>query len=276
MCNCGRVAVLIRCKDCGARCLVPYRCGARTCPICCRRAAAAISDRIAARVAVHDLEMEAERWDGPGAPQKRGWKHVVLTSRALADEDARFEARLLRSCVLAVRKAVSRWWRLTSWGAQKRDAGTRRKRARRDTSYVGAVEIAPAFVYVQAVRGPDGIARALQEVLKYATKGEKDRRTQARHAAAVEVAFRGVKRISIGGALRKVRIEKTDGAGDDARPDDLHATKQLTCACGSVGAWIHEGFVDPKTVAFNGGYGPVTEVVQKYFESLAERSAWVE
>ena len=307
MFNCGRAGILVQCKECGARHIVPYRCGARTCPPCARRAAAAIADRVLARARVHDLLMEVEPWDGPGRVQKRGWRFITLTTRALGEVEDRFDPRILRQRVLEVRKAASRFWRRTPWGAQTRDLQSGRKRARRDTSYVLAVEIAPggmvhahlavygeyvsqsqlqavwgetlgekAWVDVRAVRGPRGVCGALREVLKYATKGETDRRTQAVHAAAVEVAFRGVKRISIGGALRKVRIDDAAAGVDDARPEDLHDTRQLECECGSVGAWSWEGFVDPRTVRFNGGYGPVGEDVQAYLEGLAERRTGVE
>ncbi|MGH7690544.1 MAG: transposase zinc-binding domain-containing protein, partial [Gemmatimonadaceae bacterium] len=52
--NCGVGAVQLKCKACSTTHLVPFRCGARTCPTCARIAAAAIAGRIAARVAVHD------------------------------------------------------------------------------------------------------------------------------------------------------------------------------------------------------------------------------
>ena len=70
--QCGLSAVQLNCKCCSASTLVPFRCGAQTCPTCARLGAAAVADRTAARVAVHDLLMEAEPWDGSGSTQKRG------------------------------------------------------------------------------------------------------------------------------------------------------------------------------------------------------------
>ena len=76
-----------------------------------------------------------------------------------------------------------------------------------------------AFIWATAIRGgAQGIARALREVLKYATKGEKGIRASAERAAAVEVAFRNIKRLSIGGALRKIRIADCEGRSEDAKP----------------------------------------------------------
>jgi hypothetical protein len=62
--ECGRGAVQLDCKACAATHLVPFHCGARTCPSCARRGAAAIAERVASRVAVHDIIMESENWDG--------------------------------------------------------------------------------------------------------------------------------------------------------------------------------------------------------------------
>lgn len=287
--DCGRAALLVTCGNCKVQRLVPYRCSARTCPACSRRAVAGICDRIAARVSVHDLIMEAEPWDGPGgSKQCRSWRHVVLTSKAPLSTDERFDPALLRDGVLRVRRAAPRFWRNTVWGAQVRDRGTGRKRSRRDTSYVLGQEIAPggmvhihmlvygeyvpqavlqgawssalgqrAIVHVTTVRGNGGVAKAIREALKYASKGEKGTRDEARHAAAVEIAFRKVKRLSIGGALRTIKIDDATAKTDDGKPEDLTDDRRLVCeSCGSVGRWIREGWVSPKVVAANGGYGP--------------------
>ncbi len=238
--------------------------------------AAAIADRTARRLSLHDLLQEAQPWDGPCTSQQlRSWRHITLTTRASDDIEARFEASELRRRVLEVRGAASRFWRKTVWGAQKRDQTTGNKRARRDTSYVLAVEVArrgmvhahmlvfgeyvpkarlealwadaigePAFIFVQTVRGSEGVAAAVRETLKYATKGEKDLRTQAEHAAAVEIAFRNVKRVSIGGALRRVHSEDQPKDCDDGLADDLHAKHALVCiACGLLGEWSWGGVV---------------------------------
>ncbi len=287
--DCGRAALLVTCGNCKVQRLVPYRCGARTCPACSRRVVAGICDRIAARVSVHDLIMEGEPWDGPGASkQRRSWRHVVLTSKTPLTTNEKFDPALLRDRVLRVRQAASKFWRNTAWGAQVRDRETGRKRSRRDTSYVLGQEIAPggmvhihllvygeyipqavlqgawssalgqrAIVYVTTVDGNGGVAKVTREALKYATKGEKGTRDEARHAAAVEVAFRRVKRLSIGGALRTIKIDDATATTDDAKPEDLTDDRRLVCeSCGSVGRWIREGWISPKVVVANGGYGP--------------------
>jgi hypothetical protein len=99
------------------------------------------------------------------------------------------------------------------------------------------------------------VSKAIREALKYTTKGEKGARDQARHAAAVEIAFRNVKRVSIGGALRNVRLGDSTGPDEDAKPEDLHAVKQLKCeGCGSHGPWEWGGNVSAEKVVANGGY----------------------
>lgn len=288
--ECGRAGVLIACGACGTRHLVPYRCSARTCPVCSRRHAARIAERTARRVTVHDLTMEAEPWDGHTPyRQSRRWRHITLTTPADHDLEVRFEPVALARLIRAIREATSRFWRKTPYGTQKRDSATRRKRARRDTSYIAGIEVAPggmvhvhmlvygeyvpqallqrlwgealgqpAFVFVQAVKGSDGIDAAIRETLKYATKGERDVRTQARHAAAVEIAFWNVKRLSVGGALRRVRVDDQPAGGDDGLPEDVHSSHELACgACGAVGSWQWGGVVAPAAVLENGGYGVV-------------------
>jgi hypothetical protein len=250
-------------------------------------AAAAIADRVAARVAVHDLIMEAAPWDGPGRSQRRSWRLVTLTTRATPDVQSRFERRQLRRQVRRVRNAFSRFWRSLDWGRQVRIDDHRRKRSRRDTSYILALEVSPqgmvhvhalvfgeyidqrtleaewsravgekARVDVRAVRGADGVAGALREVLKYATKGQKGARTQADRAAAVEIAFRNVHRVALGGAVRRVHIIESAGATEDVREEDLHNRRVLSCEeCGVVGEWKWVGLVSESLVIENGGFG---------------------
>jgi hypothetical protein len=113
-----------------------------------------------------------------------------------------------------------------------------------------------ARVDVRAVRGPNGVRDALREVLKYATKGEKGARTQVGHAAAVEIAFRNVHRVGLGGAVRRVKIVDRAGATEDVREDDLHDRHVLSCEeCGVVGEWRWVGVVDEGIVIENGGFG---------------------
>ena len=285
--ECGLGAIQLNCKCCSAPHLVPFRCGARTCSTCAPIAAAAIVDRIAARVAVHDVLMLGEPWDGQGSEQQRSWRLVTLTTRADADVEARFTPLTLRRQVRRVRKAFPRLWRSLDWGRQVRDSDTRRKRSRRDTSYVFALEVSPqgmvhvhALVYgeyipqgkleaawgaavreharvdVRTVSDPEGVAGALREVLKYATKGEKGSRSQPERAAAVELAFRNVHRVGLGGAVRRVKLTELDGATEDVRGADLHNERALSCeSCGVVGEWTWVGMVSRGIVAENGGFG---------------------
>jgi hypothetical protein len=113
-----------------------------------------------------------------------------------------------------------------------------------------------ARVDVRAVKSEKGIAGALREVLKYATKGEKGQRTQAERAAAVESAFRNVHRIALGGAIRKIRIADSSGSSEDVRTTDLHELRVMSCEeCGVVGEWKWVGIVDEGIVQENGGFG---------------------
>jgi hypothetical protein len=93
-------------------------------------------------------------------------------------------------------------------------------------------------------------------VLKYVTKGEKGHREQAEHAAAVELAFRNVHRVALGGALRNIRISEGQGASDDVRAEDLYQDRGVACTlCGVVGDWHWVGVVSAGVVEENGGFG---------------------
>lgn len=287
--QCGLSAVQLCCKGCETPHIVPFRCGARTCPTCAPLGARALAARVGARVAVHDLIMEQERWDGVGPKQRRSWRMVTLTSHADDDLNARFDSAALRARVRHVRAAFGRFWRLSTWGMQVRPDGSGRKRSRRDTSYIYAQEVSPrgmvhAHVLVYGeyvsqstiqhwweramgedarvdVRGITGVADALREVLKYATKGEKGIRSRASRAASVELSLRNVHRIGIGGALRKVKVTGSDQDSDDVTAEDLHATVELHChACGVIGWWRWSGIVEPAIVIENGGFGPLRHV----------------
>jgi hypothetical protein len=113
-----------------------------------------------------------------------------------------------------------------------------------------------ARVDVRAVKSLAEMAGALREVLKYATKGEKGARTQASRAAAVEIAFRNVHRIGLGGAVRRITIPESSGESEDVREEDLHATRVLACEeCGVVGEWKWIGVVSSAIVLENNGFG---------------------
>ncbi len=296
MAECGRGAVAIACVPCGAPHIMPLRCGSRTCPTCAPKAAAALADRTAARIAVHDLIMESTPWDGPGRKQRRSWRLVTLTCPATTCLEDRYDHKALRRQVKRVRRAFGRFWRATAWGRQVRTPGDRSKRSRIDTSYVLAEEASPrlmihvhALIYgeyvdqkkiqaawgqalgtsapvvdVRAVRGgAAGVAGALKEVLKYTCKGEKGPR-QAAHAAAVELAFRSVRRIEFGGALRKIKLPESSGDTEDVKPEDLHATHAASCeVCGAVGQWQWIGTLPASVVELNGGYGLARDYVPR-------------
>jgi len=247
--------------------------------------------KIGARILEHDRLISDSAWDGPGKPLQRGWKLLTLTLRADGDVDARFEPDLLQRQIRAMSALYREFWRRTAWGRQLRDPWSKRKRARRDTSYIVAFEVSPegvahlhALVFaefipqaqlsalwqeltgtsyivdIRAVRG--AVALALREVLKYATKGEKGDLRQAQHAAAVEYAFKNVHRVRLGGAIRTIR---TGDAYEDVSPQELGTQvpsadgdeiSPAACeACGAVGDWRYLGFVGPDAVAENGGFG---------------------
>ena len=289
--GCGNAAIHLACGSCAAEHYKPARCAARTCPICSRLAAAVVVARIGERILEHDRLIPDSAWDGPGKPLQRGWKLLTLTLRADGDVDARFEPDLLQRQMRTMSALYRQFWRGTVWGRQLRDPWSKRKRARRDTSYIVAFEVSPegvphlhALVFgefilqaqlsvlwqeltgtsyivdIRAVRG--AVALALREVLKYATKGEKGDLRQTQHAAAVEYAFKNVHRVRLGGAIRTIR---TGDAYEDVSPQELSTQvpsadgdeiSPAACeACGAVGDWRYLGFVGPDAVAENGGFG---------------------
>ena len=93
-------------------------------------------------------------------------------------------------------------------------------------------------------------------MLKYATKGERHSRHQASRAACVEIAFRNVHRVALGGMIRAIRISDSSTATEDIRSQDLHSGSELACEeCGLVGEWKWKGIVAQDTVERNGGFG---------------------
>ena len=292
--GCARSALHLACGSCATEHYFPFRCNARTCPICAPIAAALLVQRVGKRLAFATGVLEGTPFAGPGASRERGWKFLTLTFRA---GEARFEPETLRAAVRRVTDAFPRFWRKTVWGRQVRNPATGSKRARPDTGYVRSIEVSPrgmvhvhllvhgefvaqaelqrlwgevlgedlAIVHIKAVDGD--LREALRETLKYASKGHGSAFTQARHAAAVEYAFQGVHRVNIGGALRKIR--PGDMAFEDVTPTELSAAalieesgeeQSLTrpCeACGSRGPWLLIDFVPESSVALNGGFGVI-------------------
>ena len=285
--DCGEKPLMYACGACGTFHVFPHRCRGRTCPICAPRAAAAIAERMLERIAVHDRAMESEKWDGPGNPQKRSWRMVTLTSPALPDEGARWDPVVLRLAVKAFGDALPKWWRKT-WGRQVRDKKSRSKRARRDTSAVVALEVAPggmvhahflvygefkaqatvqkewekalgvplAIVDVRSV-GQD-LVGGIREALKYATKGTGP--DQAKRAAAVEFAFMDRKRIRLYGALRMFQGQSEEVESEDAQDGDVQDHQGTACeACGFIGKWVHIGPQYPACLTRNDGWGRLKE-----------------
>lgn len=156
---CGKAGVEVRCGGCTTPSIVPFRCGARTCPTCARASAGAISARIANRITAHDAEVGTRAWDGAptrrpahwACPVHRGrckcwqdrkWRFVTLTRRP-ADLLNRWNADDIRVQLRQAGALLAEWWRTVEWGRQVRDALTGKKRSRTDTSCVWGLEVAP-------------------------------------------------------------------------------------------------------------------------------------
>lgn len=283
--DCGEKPLALACGGCHAVHIFPERCNSRTCPTCARRGAAAVAGRISERIAVHDIIMESQPWDGPGRRQKRSWKMITLTSPADLDESVRWHPEALRARVMAVSAALPKWWRRTPYGRQGRDTDERSKRSRQDTSAVAALEIAPggmvhvhvlvygefvpqaelqnawqkvlgvplALVDIRAV-GKD-VTGGIREALKYATKATGE--DKAERAAAVELAFRQTKRVRVYGALKGIQCRSREADSEDSTDDDVHDHHVAACqACGLLGDWCYmRAHVDRTTVQHNGGFG---------------------
>lgn len=284
--RCGRHGVYLVCQGCDAPAVVPYRCTCRTCPHAQRAGAAVMADRLLARIRVHDVLMEAEPWDGAGRKQRRTWRMLTLTCPVVAVGDRAWSEAVLRATVRTVRSAFARFWRLTAWGGQVGEHG--RRRARRDTSALTSLEVGgqhamvhlhalvygefieqaelerlwsralgrAAIVHVQRVKGD--VADAVREVVKYLAKGVGAERLPPQRAANVELALRNVHRVSIVGALRRVKVTDQDGAADDVRAEDVHDRRRAACeCCGLIGEWHYGGLCGPDVAMQNGGFGMV-------------------
>jgi len=283
--DCGERPIVMVCEGCTTPHLFPERCKARTCPTCAHRTAGAVAGRLLERIRAHDVVMESQPWDGTGLAQRRSWRLVTLTSPAPSDVEVRWDPTALRDAVKSVGDALARWWRMTPWGRQVRDQ-SRSKRARADTSAVGAQEIAPggmvhwhvmvygefvpqdtlaaawasalgvpaAIVDVRTIRGD--ISDGIREALKYATKGTGE--DQVARASAVEYALHNVKRIRTYGALRGI-LGRSPEPDDDGTSEDVHDHHEAACeACGLVGEWRWtRSRAGNELVARNQGWGRV-------------------
>lgn len=287
---CGRAAIRIDCGACATPHLMPFRCHTRTCPHAQRAGAARMGERLIRRVELHDQVMAALPWDGPGRGKRRSWRFITLTM-PVPDDGSAWAPRELARRVRRVRSAASAWWKRTPWGKQrhlKGEDGKWRKRSRTDTSAIVAIEVgatrgmvhAHVAVYGeylpqeeierhwQAALGVQAIAhvkavrnsRVLREIVKYACGFGKDGGFTPAKAAAVEIGFRHVHRISVLGALRGIKTPDSAGVTEDLAAEDLHDTTTASCeACGTIGEWRWRHLVTPQEVERNGGFGLVTD-----------------
>lgn len=306
--SCGEAGARCDCGDCGTPHVLPYRCGARSCPTCAHSAAAIVCERVAKRIeiALASLRMD-ELWEGQervyprtgklserrvtrrrrcrwrtSAAREKRWKHVILTTRAPQSAAERFDLATMREYALEVRRAVGALWRSTPWGRRVHDvspSGRPTKRARRDTLYVCGIEAGEGgmvhvhlavygeyvadwhlarlwkaacryggFVKIKGMRGSDaeGLRAALREVLKYVTKGDKQPGQRARRAAVIECAFRGIRRLEVGGAIRLV---------PNVTAKDVATASRECEACGGARSWRWRGVRAPDYVRRNRGFG---------------------
>ncbi len=281
--SCGEAGARCDCGDCGTAHVLPYRCGARSCPTCAHVASAVACEKVATRSehALAALNM-ADTWDAPGKARAKAWKLLTLTTTAKATAAERYEPATLRAYVKEVRRAVGLFWRATRWGRRVNDvsaSGRATKRARRDTLYAVGIEVAPGgmvhvhlavygefiptielretwttvcavggFVNVKAMRTSDagGFRDALREVLKYVSKGDKEPGKRAERAAVVEYALRRIRRVELGGALRMVPAVSALDVATNARKCET---------CGGGASWTWRGMRAPDYVRRNQGFG---------------------
>jgi hypothetical protein len=224
-----------------------------------------------------------QRFEGPGAPQRCGYKLLTLTMRTRYRRQERFKMDGLLTQTSAVRGHFRRFWRKTPWGRQIRDRITRRKRSRRDTGFILALEIGPsgnihlhvlvfgeyvpqaflqslwseivgelAIVHVEAARDRAG---ALRYVLKYLLKGSGSTKPRPQDAAAVECALQGVRRVEIGGAFRMAAAKWSASQEDVSAAELMEAERGACGSCGTIGWWSWMGRVNRGEVARLGGFG---------------------
>jgi hypothetical protein len=109
---------------------------------------------------------------------------------------------------------------------------------------------------------------ALAEVLKYVSKGDKAPGSRAERAAAVECAFRNVRRVEMGGAIRLV---------PSITSKDVAVEGHVCSACGEASMWKWRGIRSPNYVRANGGFG-VSHIVDDAdvaVLSRAQTEAWM-
>ena len=277
------------CLNCGRVSIFPARCGARTCSTCARRAWLIVIERAEERLALFDMLLVGQRYEGPGSPQKLGYKLLTLTTRTPYSREDRFNVEGLCERVSVMRHWFRKFWRKTDWGRQVRDLTTGSKRSRRDTAFILALEIGPsgnvhlhvlvhgeflpqallqslwsevvgelAIVDVREARSRRG---ALQYVLKYLLKGAGGQRPRPQQAAAVESALRRVRRVEMGGALRRAcTAPSVVSGGEPASAVEAAEVRRGACEnCGEVGSWLWRGRIAPSEVMALGGLGLLPE-----------------
>ena len=283
--DCGHAGVKMLCLHCGRMSVFPARCGARTCPTCARRAWLMVVQRAEERLALFDLMQLGQAYEGPGAPQRLSYKLLTLTVPVPHDRAQPFDPDALRDQVCMIRKAFRRFWRKTIWGRQIPDPITGRRRSRRDTAFILALEIGQGgnvhlhvLVYgeyvpqahlqnlwsevvgeqlaIVDVREARHRAGALRYCLKYLLKAAGSARPRPEHAAAVEYALRRVRRVEMGGALwGATAAGESPVSGEDVSGADLTEAERGACAsCGKSGSWSWKGRADPSEVAALGGF----------------------
>lgn len=107
------------------------------------------------------------------------------------------------------------------------------------------------YIDVRSMKSDDAgdFRKALREVLKYVTKNDHQGGDRASRAAAIEYAFKHIRRIEMGGALRLVPAVTREEV----------VTRGQTCtACGDAGTWRWEGMRSKTYVRTNKGFGALT------------------
>lgn len=290
---CGCLGIEIVCMACSAPHLVPFRCGARTCPSCARATAHAIVERIWQAMKIHDEVMLETPWDGVGRRCNRRWRFVTLTRRPSELTNIWSDERIRRELQQA-RPMFAGWWRTTPWGRQVHDEETGKKRARRDTSYELDLEISPggmvhihALVYgeyigqdellaawrfqlqkIAGVTDPlDGGCRVqkmtggkkgLKEVLKYITAGASN---EAGDVEQMPTAFQAAmcelafRNIKHRGAGGLLRKILSQFKEEITQAELAEATELECQVCGTVREWKWGRIVGRSIVSQNHGFG---------------------
>jgi hypothetical protein len=141
--SCGEAGARCDCADCGTPHVLPYRCGARSCPTCAHTASAVACEKVARKAETAALELLGP-WDGPGETRHKAWRVLVLTTAAEKTEAERYDPATLRAYVKLVRRAWGTFWRSTPWGRRVNDVSKRgraTKRVRRDTLAAMGIEV---------------------------------------------------------------------------------------------------------------------------------------